>query len=166
MKYNCIVAYDIRNAIGSNNQIPWRLKNDMKFFKSMTQNNIIVMGRKTYESIGKALPNRINIVLSRDKKYTLSDAIVMHSKQEVDGYCENINDGREVFVIGGAEIYNLFRDDYHTVYVTKVDTEVENADAFFDVTIHHGFEKINLNHFENSEDNQYNFEIIKFYNND
>lgn len=163
MKYNCIVAYDSKNAIGSNNQIPWRLKNDMKFFKSMTQNNVVVMGRKTYESIGKALPNRINIVLSRDKKYTLSDAIVMHSKQEVDCYCENITDSREVFIIGGAEIYNLFRDDYHTVYVTKVDTEVENPDAFFDVTIHLDFEKTKLSRFEKSKDDQYDFEIIKFH---
>ena len=79
MKINIIVAHDMNRCIGKNNEIPWKIKGEQKQFKELTTGNIVIMGRKTYESIGKALPNRTNIIISRHNQHKIKDAICCKS---------------------------------------------------------------------------------------
>ena len=120
-----IVAMSENRVIGNAGAIPWHLPEDFKFFKSTTMGHAIVMGRKTYESIGKALPGRENIILSRTMPETPGVTIV-RSPEEL----KEPTDGRDLFVIGGAEIYRLLLPRYTELFVTKVPLVVE-GDTFF-----------------------------------
>src|SRR5690606_20614266 len=103
MKVGLIVAMDSKNGIGKNNDLMWHLPNDMKFFKETTTGHIVVMGRKNFESIPekfRPLPNRENVVLTRNVDYTAEGVKVFHSLREVITFYEN-EDNRTVFIIGG-----------------------------------------------------------------
>ncbi|MBC1564310.1 dihydrofolate reductase [Listeria booriae] len=112
-----IWAQDKDGYIGKDNTMPWRLPADLQHFKKETNGHTIVMGRKTYESIGKALPNRENLVLTRDPNYSLADAKVLHDKAEV----LEIARDKQVYITGGAEIYRLFLEDADALVVTHVE---------------------------------------------
>ncbi len=127
MKITIIVAFAENRVIGKDNQLIWRLPNDLKRFKSLTSGNTIVMGRKTFESIGHPLPNRENIVLTRDKKWTHEGIIVFNTKKDVLDY---IKSKEHIFIIGGAEIYNLFLDDSDELQITYVEDEID-GDTYF-----------------------------------
>ncbi|MFD1631473.1 dihydrofolate reductase [Pseudopedobacter beijingensis] len=127
MSLNIIVAVDENNAIGKNNQLLWHLPNDLKFFKEKTSGHTIIMGRKTYDSIGRPLPKRRNIVVSRDKNLKLEGIEVVHSLEEALEKCQT---EEEVFIIGGAEIYKQALPYTQKFYVTKVHHKFD-ADAFF-----------------------------------
>ncbi|MFK4785945.1 dihydrofolate reductase [Fusobacterium sp. MFO224] len=99
---NIIVAMDDNFLIGCHGNLPWNIPEDLKLFKSLTENNIVVMGRKTFESIGKALPNRINLVISNTLKKK-SDVIIFESLEKAIAFGNNFN--KEIFIIGGADIY-------------------------------------------------------------
>jgi dihydrofolate reductase len=99
-----IVAMDPNRLIGQNGKLPWHLPADLAFFKKTTSGHPILMGRKTFDSIGKPLPKRTNIVLSRDKNWQHPNVEVIHTIDEISNF-----DG-EIFIIGGAEIYAAFRD--------------------------------------------------------
>ncbi|WP_430533946.1 dihydrofolate reductase [Listeria rocourtiae] len=114
-----IWAQDRDGYIGKDNTMPWRLPADLQHFKKETDGQTIVMGRKTYESIGKALPNRENIILTRNPNYALPDAKVVHSKEEI----LELATAKSVFITGGAEIYQLFLDDADALIVTHVEAE-------------------------------------------
>jgi len=113
-------AEDSQHNIGLNRQLPWRLPNDMKRFKELTTGNTIVMGRKTYESFPNGpLPNRVNIVISRDKDYQVqSPAILINHKDQLEKF---VKPGDKVMIIGGSTIFELFKDDVDTLYVTRID---------------------------------------------
>ncbi|MFZ4263587.1 dihydrofolate reductase [Sphingobacterium sp. HJSM2_6] len=125
-----IVAAAENNAIGKGNQMPWHLPNDFKYFKSTTMDHSIVMGRKTFESIGKPLPGRRNIIISRQHTYLPEDVDVANSLQDVFSYCR---DEQEVFIIGGAQIYQQALPLANKVLLTRVHTQILEADAFFPV---------------------------------
>ncbi len=127
MKITLIVAAAENNAIGKDNQMPWHLPNDFKYFKKTTLEHSVVMGRKTFESIGKPLPERRNIILTRDQNYTSPDADVANNVDDVLTYCR---DEREVFVIGGANVYSQFLPLAQKVHLTRVHTVID-GDAFF-----------------------------------
>ncbi|MBC1984638.1 dihydrofolate reductase [Listeria booriae] len=114
-----IWAQDKDGYIGKDNTMPWRLPADLQHFKKETNGHTIVMGRKTYESIGKALPNRENLVLTRDPNYSLADAKVLHDKAEV----LEIARDKQVYITGGAEIYRLFLEDADALVVTHVEAQ-------------------------------------------
>ena len=122
-----IVAASDNFAIGKDNQLLWHLPNDLKFFKRTTSGRSIIMGRKTYESLGKALPNRQNIVVSRQADLELFDAKVFSSLEEAIAFCK---EEEEVFIIGGAEIYKQSLHLVDKIYITKVHHEFD-ADAYF-----------------------------------
>lgn len=122
-----IVAASENNAIGKNNEMPWHLPNDFKYFKKTTLEHSVVMGRKTFESIGKALPERRNIVITKDANYQAEDIDVVNSIGEVFSSCR---DEHEIFVIGGANVYQQFLPLANRVLLTRVHTEVA-GDAFF-----------------------------------
>lgn len=128
-KITLIVAAAENNAIGKDNQMPWHLPNDFKYFKQHTVGHSIVMGRKTFESIGKPLPERRNIVLTRDLNYINPDVDVANSLHEVLTYCR---DERDIFIIGGANVYKQALPLSHRVLLTRVHTIID-GDAFFPV---------------------------------
>ena len=124
---SAIVAAAENNAIGKGNQLLWHLPNDLRFFKRTTQGHPIVMGRKTYESVGKPLPNRRNIIITRQPDYTVDGAEVVHSLQEALTLCVG---KAEVFIVGGAEIYKQALPILGRIYLTRVHADVI-GDAFF-----------------------------------
>lgn len=130
MSIKLICAISKNNVIGKENNLPWNIGDDLKRFKELTSNNIIVMGRKTYESIGRPLPNRRNIVLSNDTNLKIENVEVVNSSQKVlDLY--NKNKGEEdLYVIGGTYIYDLFLDNCEYLNITFIDKEFE-GDAYF-----------------------------------
>ncbi|MCR2820169.1 dihydrofolate reductase [Lederbergia panacisoli] len=111
-------AEDENGLIGKDNDLPWRLPADLKYFKETTMGHAIIMGRKTYESIGKPLPGRTNIILTRDKNYQVDGCLVFHSKEELLHWIEKNN--ANVFVTGGSEIFQLFLEEVDCLYVTKI----------------------------------------------
>ena len=127
MKISAVVAMSENRAIGLDNQMPWHLPDDLRWFKRQTLGKPVIMGRKTYDSIGKPLPKRRNIILTRDRKLTVSKAIITHSKR--DALLAG-GDASELCVIGGEEIYRLFLPKLNRLYLTVVNATVE-GDAFF-----------------------------------
>ncbi len=127
MNLSLIVAFDKNRLIGSNNQLPWRLPADLKYFKSLTMGHHLSMGRKTYDSIGKALPGRISVVVTRQKNLSLPDCIVVNSLDEAIEICKKEN---EVFVIGGAELFYATLKIASRLYITEIDHTFE-GDTWF-----------------------------------
>ncbi len=131
MTISAILAVSRNRVIGKNNDLPWHLPADMKYFMNTTRNHHIIMGRKTFESLGKPLKNRVNIVLTRDLFYAASGIIVTHTMDEALQVAEDGGES-EVFIIGGAEIYRQSLPVLDKIYITEIDLEVEGGDAFFD----------------------------------
>lgn len=128
---NAIVAVDRNWGIGKDNGLLVHIPGDLKYYKEKTRGKVIVIGRKTLESLpgGKPLPNRVNIVMSRDPDFDRDDCIVCRTREEV---LEKIADyeSDQVYICGGSYIYRLFLEDCDEFYVTKIDEEYE-ADTFF-----------------------------------
>ena len=136
MKLSLIVATAQNNVIGRNNELPWHLPQDLKYFKSVTLGKPIIMGRKTFESIGKPLPGRTNIVVTRQKDWTHAGVLVALSVEgalEIAEQFRNEQDklAEEVMVIGGAEIYRHALEIADRIYLTRIDVTVEKGDAHF-----------------------------------
>jgi len=124
-----IVAIGENGAIGANNNLLWRLPNDMKRFIKLTTGHTVIMGRKTFESLPKgALPNRTNVVITRNSGARFENCKVFHDLKAAIDY---FNDENEIFIIGGADIYKQAMMFADTLYVTHVHKIFENADTFF-----------------------------------
>ena len=121
-----IVAHDNNRCIGKDNKLAWNIREDMQFFRKMTTGKTVVMGRKTYESIGRLLPKRVNIILSTNKDFEVEGAKVVSSMDEVLELKEDI------VIIGGGVIYEMFLPYVSRLYVTKVDKDIK-GDTFFPV---------------------------------
>jgi len=133
MKVALIVAVSENNVIGRDNQLPWHLPEDLQYFKSVTMGKPILMGRKTYDSIGRPLPGRANIVITRDPNWTAEGVIVVNSLEDAmaeGAQACNATESDEIMVIGGAQIYRDCLPIADKLYLTKVDAEIE-GDAFF-----------------------------------
>lgn len=128
MTISLIVAAAQNNAIGKNGQMPWHLAGDMKYFKNITWGMPAIMGRKTFESLGTALPGRKNIVITRQD--LRADGIVTVKNLDDALFVANETDAKEVFVIGGGEIYRLAFEKAKRIYLTRVKGEPE-GDTFF-----------------------------------
>ena len=120
---NIIAAIGNNLALGKDNKLIFDIPEDLQYFKKVTTGKTVVMGRKTYESIGKALPNRKNIVLTR-QNIDIDDVEIVHNVDEI------LNRQDEIFIIGGEEIYKLFIPYADNIYLTEIDAEAE-ADSFF-----------------------------------
>ena len=129
MTVSAIVAVAKNNVIGVNNDIPWYLPADLKYFKRKTLDHHIIMGRKSYESIGRPLPKRTNVIVTRDPFYIASNCLVVHSVEEGLKLALDNNE-EEAFIIGGGEIYRLAMPFVDRLYLTEVDLEVEGAVYF------------------------------------
>jgi dihydrofolate reductase len=125
-----IAALDRNSGIGKDNDLPWRLPDDLKRFKALTLGKPILMGRKTAESLGRALPGRTNLVLTRSGRVPFEGMLAVASVDEALAFA-SAHDAEEICVIGGAEIYALTLPLADRLYLTHVDTTVEDAEAFF-----------------------------------
>ena len=128
---NLIAAVDQNWAIGNKNQLLVKIPADQKFFRETTTGKVVVMGRKTLESFPNKipLPNRVNIVLTKNENYQAKDAVIVHSVEELLEVLKNYED-REIFVIGGQSIYEQLLPYCNVAHVTKINYEYE-ADAYF-----------------------------------
>jgi dihydrofolate reductase len=135
-----IVAVAKNLAIGRGGKLPWHYSSDLKFFKETTSGNAVVMGRTTFESIGKPLPNRLNIVLSRTADIGDQPHVLKHllSKKEVLEFAQDF--GRDVYIIGGARVFESFAGEIEKWIVTEVPLTVEDADTFMPANFLDGFE--------------------------
>ncbi|MEI7581709.1 dihydrofolate reductase [Runella sp.] len=131
MKISLIVAAAQNGVIGRDNQLIWRLPDDLKQFKRLTTGHPIIMGRKTFDSIGKPLPNRTSIVITRSKEWCMEGVLVVNSIEEAVEVAQK-TDTEEVFVIGGAEIYRLTLPIADKIYLTEVRADFE-GDAYFTI---------------------------------
>jgi dihydrofolate reductase len=129
MLISAIVAMANHNVIGRDNTIPWYLPEDLKWFKKHTLNHAIVMGRKCFESIGRPLPKRTNIVITRDMFYLVNGCVVVHSLSEALQIAENEGE-TEVFIIGGGEIYAQSLHLCNKIYLTEVHADIEGEIVF------------------------------------
>ncbi|HFM6712456.1 TPA: trimethoprim-resistant dihydrofolate reductase DfrG [Enterococcus faecium] len=127
MKVSLIAATDKNRVIGKENDIPWRIPKDWEYVKNTTKGHPIILGRKNLESIGRALPDRRNIILTRDKGFTFNGCEIVHSIEDVFELCKN---EEEIFIFGGEQIYNLFFPYVEKMYITKIHHEFE-GDTFF-----------------------------------
>jgi dihydrofolate reductase len=125
-----IVATDQQNGIGLNNRLLCHLPDDLKHFKKLTLHNIVIMGRKTYESIGKPLPDRINIVLSKNPSLQIPEVQIYHNPQEILKSLPQKYPDKKIFIIGGEKIYRLFYPYIKEIQRTFIHHTFK-ADAFF-----------------------------------
>jgi len=153
MKLALIVAMDQKGVIGLNNALPWRLSSDLKNFKSITMGKPIIMGRKTWESIGKLLPGRENIVITRNKDYSADGGVVCHSLDEA---LQLYGAVPEVVVIGGHDIFKSALDQADRLYLTEVHADVL-GDTWFPVFDRTEWKQIERQEFEADEKNDYPF---------
>ncbi|MBC7850858.1 MAG: dihydrofolate reductase [Chitinophagaceae bacterium] len=129
MLLSAVVAASQNNVIGKNNQLLWKLPNDMKFFKNTTWAMPVIMGRKTFESLGKPLTGRTNIVITRQQEKLIDGAHVVSSFDEAI-VAAKASDAKEAYVIGGGEIYKQSMNLLHRVYLTRVETVID-GDTYF-----------------------------------
>ena len=126
-KISMIAAMGKDRVIGYNNKMPWHLPADLQFFKHTTLGSPIIMGRKTYNSIGRPLPGRLNIILSRNKNLTIEGCTVVNTLKEALAAAKGFD---EIFITGGAHLYNKFLEKADRLYLTLIDEEFQ-GDTFF-----------------------------------
>lgn len=127
MNLSLIVAKTTNNVIGHNNKLLWHLPKDLQHFKKTTFGHSIIMGRKTFESIGKPLPGRINIVLTTNNKKKFIGCKTANSPQDA---LKLVKNDSEPFIIGGSEIYKLFFKDVNKMYITQLNTSMQGNAVF------------------------------------
>lgn len=133
-----IAAMDRKRVIGQQNQLPWNLPEDLKHFKEVTMGHPIIMGRKTFQSIGRPLPGRENVVLTRDDTFQAEGITIVNSLTEaLDRYKD-----QDPFVIGGADVFQRSIPLSHTIYLTLIDQEFEGDAYFPELDLEHEFEVV------------------------
>ncbi|MDC3106718.1 dihydrofolate reductase [SAR86 cluster bacterium] len=128
MKITIVAAIASNNVIGQKNSLPWDIPEDLKRFKQLTSGHTILMGRKTFDSIGRPLPNRTNIVMTKDTNYQKEGVEIVFDEKEALNLIKDLN--QEVFIIGGSKIYELFEPRATSLMITRVLKDFE-GDAFF-----------------------------------
>lgn len=155
-----VVAISENNVIGKNNKLLWHIPEDMKRFKELTTGHTIIMGRKTFESIGKVLPDRRHIILTRDSEYVVNNENVeiVNDINELDSY---IDETEENFIIGGAIIYNQLIKRANKVYMTKIH-KVFDGDAYFPKLSETEWKEVERKQGLKNEKNPYDYEYITY----
>jgi len=160
MKLSIIAAIGKNNELGGNNTLLWRLSDDLKMFKQLTMGHCIIMGRKTFESIGKALPGRINIVVTTGKIEAEGVYGAIDLNHAVELARETGDD--ESFIIGGGQIFSYAVDLADKLYITKVDAEFPEADIFLPEVDYTEWDLINSKSFEKNDKNEFDFEYKEY----
>ncbi|WP_417582352.1 dihydrofolate reductase [Nitrincola sp.] len=164
MLLSIIVAQSQNRVIGVNNKLPWYLPEDLKYFKRITQGKPIIMGRKTYESIGRPLPGRTNIVITRDSAYQVPGIKVVHTLEQALELAEQqslVDGSEEALVIGGSEIYALTLPQADRLYLTQVHAQID-GDAFFPELDKHQWQEMLRQDFSADGPNPYDYSFIVY----
>lgn len=156
MRLSAIVAMSKNRVIGKNNLLPWYLPADLKHFKEITLGKPILMGRKTFESIGRPLPGRLNIVITRNINYKAPGCVVMYS---IDAALASISENEEAFIIGGAALFSQLLPRIERLYLTIIHEDFK-GDAFFPEINENEWREIESSHHEPDEKNLYHFSFI------
>lgn len=155
-----LVAMDHNNLIGKGNKLPWYLPNDLKHVKKTTENGVIVMGRKCFESLGsRPLANRTNVILTRDKDFVADGCIVCHSVDEV---LDKLKNKKRFFIFGGREIYNLFLPYATEMILTRVHSEFA-GDVYFPEIEWKEWDKVSSTQGKVDDKNKHHHTFIHFY---
>ena len=157
MRRSLVVAMSRNRVIGRDNRLPWRLPADLAFFKRVTLGHPVIMGRRTYESIGKPLPGRLNIVVSRDPGYSAPGCTVVHS---LEAAYRAAGGAEEVAVIGGSSIFEEALRDADRIYLTEVDADVE-GDVYFPPFDRSQWSQSELERHARDERHEYPFRILR-----
>ena len=157
MHISIIVATDENGVIGNKNSIPWRLPSDLDYFRQKTLGHPVIMGRKTYESIGRLLPNRPNIIISRDPSMKIEGAEVVETIEDAIDKAKTYEDN-EIFVIGGEAIYRLALPFVDRIYLTKVHAKVE-GDRYFKFS-ESDFEEVSRQSHQPGEQDQFAYDFL------
>ncbi|MBC7412390.1 MAG: dihydrofolate reductase [Bacteroidia bacterium] len=160
MNISLVVAFDNNFAIGNNNDLLWHLPNDLKHFKALTTGKTIVMGRNTYESIGKPLPNRTNIIISRNTNYEAKGCIVVNSLDAAIAYSKTMNVD-ELMIIGGGQLYMQSFNLCTTLYVTHVNCATV-ADVHFPIIDYSQWNIVSSDAHEVDEKHKYNYTFVTY----
>lgn len=155
MKISLIVAASTNNVIGVDGELPWRLPEDLRHFKAVTMGKPIIMGRETWDSIGRPLPGRSNIVLTRQAGFEADGCVVVGSIEEA---IEAAGDAEEIMVIGGGEIYRQFLPLAARIYLTRVQVETE-GDTLFPELDMDDWEVVSVQEYPPAEDREFGFDI-------
>jgi len=158
MLISIIVAVSENGVIGLNNQLIWRLPDDLKRFKQLTLGHPMIMGRKTFESIGKPLPGRQSIIITRDENFSFEGTIVAHSLEEAVDEAKK-SGADEAFIIGGGDIYNQVQDIADKLYITEVHTDTE-GDTFFKIQKPDLWKEIEKTHHQKDEKHVFSFDFV------
>ena len=148
-----IVAASENNVIGKDNRLPWHLPADLKYFKNTTWAMPIIMGRRTFESIGKPLPGRHNVVITRNKDYKAEGTTVVSNLGDAVKAAES-NDVNELFIIGGAELFNSTIDQAQRIYLTRVHVKID-GDVFFPELDMENWKLVSEKHMDADEKNEF-----------
>lgn len=154
-----IVAMDDNNLIGKDNALPWYLPADLAYFKKVTTNHTIVMGRKTYESIGRPLPNRKNVVLTHSTSFQEDGVTVIHSLDELKEMANHSNE--ELFIIGGARLYEQLLPVADRLYVTHIRATFD-GDTHFPAFLKEEWKIIDSKEHKKDEKNAYDYEFVVY----
>lgn len=155
MRISLIAAMDENRVIGKDNDIPWRIPRDWEYVRQVTSGHSIIMGRKNFQSLGKALKNRRNIVLTRNENLKFEGCEMAHSIEEVFEQCR---DEEEIFIFGGEGIYRLFLPYVEKMYLTKVHHEFE-GDTFFPEIDYSNWEEVSVKKGVRDEQNLYEYDF-------
>lgn len=164
MKLALIAAYAQNRVVGIDNKLPWHLPEDLKYFKRCTSGKAIIMGRKTFDSIGRPLPNRTNIVITRNSEFKAEGVKVVSTLEaaiELAKAVNEINGIDEVMVIGGATIYELTLPIADRLYLTHVHAKVE-GDAYFPEVDFSNWHEVERADYSASETNPYDYSFVVY----
>ena len=145
-----IAAIGKNGEIGKNNKLIWHLKEDMQYFRKTTMNHPVIMGYNTYKSIGRALPNRLNIVVTKNNKDKITDKSIL-VYDDLNKLIKDLKNEEEYFVIGGSSIYQEFYDIANKMYLTEINAEDRNADSYFPKINYNEWQKHIINHLEEND---------------
>ena len=153
-----IAAIGKNGELGKNNDLIWHLPNDLKRFKKVTAGHHVIMGRKTFESLGKPLPNRTNIIITRNSTYTAEGCVIVNSLQEA---IEAAQEDENPFILGGAQIYKQALEIADVLDLTRVDASLE-ADAFFPEIDLEKWKVVAREDHQKDEKHQYNYSFVTY----
>jgi dihydrofolate reductase len=159
MKLSLIAGIGKNNELGKGNTLLWHMPKDLKHFKEITSGKTVIMGRKTFESIGRPLPNRRNIIITRDKEYNTEGIEIVYSLIDA---IEKVKSENESFIIGGAEIYKQAINKADKLYITHIDANDKEADSFFPIIDKNIWKETRREDFKKDNENIYDYSFVEY----
>lgn len=163
MKIALIAAMSRNRVIGINNDLPWHLPDDMKYFMETTRDHVVIMGRKNFDSLPpkfKPLPNRTNVILTRQKGYEVPNCTVFNVMKDAYAFAEARGE-KELFVIGGGQIYQMAIAQADVIYLTEIDADIENGEVFFPV-MGDEWKEVSRVHHDADERHVFAFDYVRY----